>query len=251
MFNINLGKFLAQLRVENKLTQEKLAEMLHIDKRKISRWECGMSIPDFDMLIRLSEILDVSLYELSICEKIEDKSIPRSILNKFKNIKDFKRYKLKKKIIFIISILIRLFFIFTAIYTLKFYGSVDIYKIISVDDEYVIKGTYIHAGNYNSYEFNNLSYKKNQQNIISNPNNCEYEIYDNDMRIAQFQAKNSQVSDIPYTDFFKKISSDKTRNELNDNSSFKLHITCSNHKKITDEYKIDIQFIKKFDNRLF
>ena len=59
---IELGKFIAKLRNEKKLTQEELAEKLYIDKRKISRWECGNSIPDFDMLIKLSEILDVSLY---------------------------------------------------------------------------------------------------------------------------------------------------------------------------------------------
>ena len=63
---IELGKFIASLRAEKNLTQEELAEILFIDKRKVSRWECGTSTPEFDMLIKLSEILDVLLYELSM-----------------------------------------------------------------------------------------------------------------------------------------------------------------------------------------
>ena len=99
---IELGKFIAKLRNEKKLTQEELAEKLYIDKRKISRWECGNSIPDFDMLIKLSEILDVSLYELSICKRIENESLNRKIINKFKSIKDLNKYNGKAKLKFII-----------------------------------------------------------------------------------------------------------------------------------------------------
>ena len=92
---IELGKFIANLRNEKNLTQEDLAEELFIDKRKISRWECGTSIPDFDMLIKLSTILDVSLYELSVCKKIENESLTRRIINKFKSVKDYKKYTTK------------------------------------------------------------------------------------------------------------------------------------------------------------
>ena len=89
---IELGKFIASLRNEKNLTQEELAEILYIDKRKISRWECGTSVPEFDMLIKLSEILDVSLYELSISKRIENEKLTRKIINKFKTIKDYKKY---------------------------------------------------------------------------------------------------------------------------------------------------------------
>ena len=84
--NIELGKFLAKLRQEKGITQEKLAEILNIDKRKISRWETGSSMPEFDMLIKLSEILDISLYELSICQKIKDKNLIEKMKIKFKSL---------------------------------------------------------------------------------------------------------------------------------------------------------------------
>ena len=94
---IELGKFIANLRNEKHITQEELADKLFIDKRKISRWECGTSLPEFDMLIKLSEILDVSLYELSICQRIEDETILEKAKTKIRSIKDLKRLNKKRK----------------------------------------------------------------------------------------------------------------------------------------------------------
>ena len=86
MNSIELGKFLANLRNEKGLTQQELADKLYIDKRKVSRWECGTSIPEFDILIKLSEILDVSLYELSICKRLNKEKLSTKTINKFKSI---------------------------------------------------------------------------------------------------------------------------------------------------------------------
>lgn len=37
----NIGKFIAALRKEKKLTQEQLAEKLGVNHRSVSRWENG------------------------------------------------------------------------------------------------------------------------------------------------------------------------------------------------------------------
>ncbi len=37
-----IGKFIAKLRKEKKLTQEELAEKLNVNSRTISRWETGL-----------------------------------------------------------------------------------------------------------------------------------------------------------------------------------------------------------------
>ncbi len=145
---IELGKFIASLRNEKNLTQEELAEKLFIDKRKISRWECGTSIPELDMLIKLSEILDVSLYELSIAKRIENDTLTKKVINKFKSIKDFKKYKLKKKIKMIILIIFFIIFLITSTYTIKYNDTVEIYKLKSIDDKYYLNGDYIRAKDY-------------------------------------------------------------------------------------------------------
>ena len=46
------------------LSQKELAGQLNITDKAISKWERGLSFPDISMLIPLSEILDISLYDL-------------------------------------------------------------------------------------------------------------------------------------------------------------------------------------------
>lgn len=43
MDQVKIGKFLAELRKENEMTQEQLAENLNVARRTISRWETGGS----------------------------------------------------------------------------------------------------------------------------------------------------------------------------------------------------------------
>lgn len=50
-----------ELRKEKKLTQTDLAKCLNTTTSNVSGWECGKWQPDNDTLIRLAEILDVSV----------------------------------------------------------------------------------------------------------------------------------------------------------------------------------------------
>ncbi len=59
-----IGRFIAQLRREKKLTQEQLAELLGISNRTVSRWENGHCMPDLSLLELLSEELGVTVSEL-------------------------------------------------------------------------------------------------------------------------------------------------------------------------------------------
>ena len=58
------GGFIAQKRKEKNISQRELAECLHITDKAISKWERGLSFPDITVLIPLSEVLGVSLYDL-------------------------------------------------------------------------------------------------------------------------------------------------------------------------------------------
>ena len=58
------GSFIARKRKERKLSQKELAEYLHITDKAISKWERGLSFPDITDLIPLSEVLNVSLYDI-------------------------------------------------------------------------------------------------------------------------------------------------------------------------------------------
>lgn len=58
------GKFISDNRKKQGLSQKELAGQLNITDKAISKWERGLSFPDISMLIPLSEILDISLYDL-------------------------------------------------------------------------------------------------------------------------------------------------------------------------------------------
>src|SRR5690349_6476918 len=61
----NFAQRLKELRTARKLTQTRLAELLAISPRVYSRWEHGGVTPHFGTIVRLADILGVSLDELA------------------------------------------------------------------------------------------------------------------------------------------------------------------------------------------
>lgn len=60
MFSENLKA----LRKQKGMSQETLAQQLHVVRQTISKWEKGLSVPDADMLIRIAELFEVSVSDL-------------------------------------------------------------------------------------------------------------------------------------------------------------------------------------------
>ena len=60
MFSENLKAY----RKAKGLTQEELAVRLHVVRQTVSKWEKGLSVPDADLLVRLAEVLEVSVSQL-------------------------------------------------------------------------------------------------------------------------------------------------------------------------------------------
>ena len=66
-----IGKFIAELRKEKNMTQEQLAERLGVSNKSISRWENGVTMPDYSLLNDICGLLDININELMSGEKIE------------------------------------------------------------------------------------------------------------------------------------------------------------------------------------
>ena len=64
MDQIKIGKFIAERRKQNKLTQMQLAEKLNITDRAVSKWENGKAMPDFSIMLDLCSILKISVNDL-------------------------------------------------------------------------------------------------------------------------------------------------------------------------------------------
>ena len=70
MDQIKIGRFIAERRKLQGLTQAQLAEKLNITDRAVSKWETGRSLPDATLMLALCEILGISVNELLSGEKV-------------------------------------------------------------------------------------------------------------------------------------------------------------------------------------
>ena len=55
------GEKLAALRREKGITQEQLAELVHVSRQSVSRWEMDAAFPETEKLIKLSHLLACSI----------------------------------------------------------------------------------------------------------------------------------------------------------------------------------------------
>ena len=61
---MSLGQFITKRRKRLHLTQEQLADKIHVSKSAIAKWETDGGIPDRDNLYRLGEALGVTVNDL-------------------------------------------------------------------------------------------------------------------------------------------------------------------------------------------
>lgn len=89
MDSIRIGRYLAELRKYYNLTQDELAQRLLVTRQAVSKWETGISLPDIEFLVRLSELYSISIndilqadltkikYSKEICIPEKEKTIKR------------------------------------------------------------------------------------------------------------------------------------------------------------------------------
>ncbi len=64
MIKILTGQKIAELRTNMGLSQEQLAEKLYVTRAMVSKWERGICLPDYNMILKIAEILSVSPDEI-------------------------------------------------------------------------------------------------------------------------------------------------------------------------------------------
>ena len=95
MDQIKIGKFIAECRKKNKLTQMQLAEKLNITDRAISKWENGKTMPDSSIMLDLCKELKISVNELlsgeMICMESKNEKQEQILLDMAKQIEQKNR----------------------------------------------------------------------------------------------------------------------------------------------------------------
>ena len=61
---MSFGENLIRLRKEYNLSQEDLANQIHVTRQTISKWELGITVPDMDILVDISKLFSISIDEL-------------------------------------------------------------------------------------------------------------------------------------------------------------------------------------------
>ena len=74
MDNYVTGAAIKSLREAKRLTQEELAERIHVSAKAVSKWETGKGFPDISLLEPLAKALDVSVIELLSGEDIRNRN---------------------------------------------------------------------------------------------------------------------------------------------------------------------------------
>ena len=75
MDQIAIGRYIARKRKEQNPTQEQLSEQLGVSNKTISKWENGKCMPDYSLIQKLCEALDVTLPELMDGEDAAENSV--------------------------------------------------------------------------------------------------------------------------------------------------------------------------------
>lgn len=119
MDQIKIGKFIAECRKKQGLTQMQLAEKLNITDRAVSKWENGRSMPDSSIMLNLCEILKITVNDL-LCGEVVlmenyNKKLEQNMLEMVKQKEEADKKLLGLEILIgILSMIILLGFTFVA-----------------------------------------------------------------------------------------------------------------------------------------
>ena len=111
---MSLGEKLLKLRKKKGLSQEEVADILHVTRQTVSKWETDQSMPDFDKVVPICNLYEISTEELfhnevSTSREVEEVSM--------ENTATYQNYNHKKALfttvavmLYILSVVVIIFF---------------------------------------------------------------------------------------------------------------------------------------------
>lgn len=67
-----IGGFLSEMRKEQGMTQQQLADAIGVSNKTISKWECGKGMPEISSITPLCQILQINVNELLSGERLPE-----------------------------------------------------------------------------------------------------------------------------------------------------------------------------------
>jgi len=227
------GIIISDARKKVKMTQKDLADKLYVSDKAVSKWERGLCFPDISVLIPLTEILNISLYDLLRGEKVNKKEVEETLKNTI-NYSNSEINRKKKKYITISSIIIFVI-VLTSIVSLIFINkNKDISAIVDRDT--------IHTINYYSeYKttLDNTNGEKLELIVMKLPlrwKERQFEVSDNTININY---------DVSYKDVVRAYDDENYVKEAMINMASVIFTTVSDARSIEIRYTDYKYFISK------
>ena len=94
---IQIGKFIAELRKEQGLTQEQFGKKLGVTNKTVSRWETGSYLPSVDALLCMSEMFSISINEILSGERLNKEEYQKRAEENIKSVLSVSAFTLKER----------------------------------------------------------------------------------------------------------------------------------------------------------
>ena len=233
-----IGKFIKELRIENNMTQQQLADKIPITREAVSKWERGRNKPDRTSLEILSKLFNVTTEELILGRRNEVNNIKENkelALNLYDE--NNKKQKLVKYLIISIIGLIILFF---AYYFISTFNSIKIYNISYEDTNnniMVYNGIFVTTREKFYFNFSDIR-------IPDDITKLELYYMDNNNKHTIYKTNNSYINIYDYYQYERYFDYKDLNIVINN-----LYLLI---KSDTNEYNIKLNVKKDFaNNKLF
>ncbi len=255
-----VGKFIKELREEKGWSQEELANKIYVTRQAVSRWERGVGLPDYDLLLKICNVFNVTSNEIIAGERRSKKN--EEYINNITIDVLKKNSKKTKKIIIIFSAIISLMIIaFLIYYFIMTYNQFKIYKISGSNDQFQIMDTLAVFSHEVAYlNFKGVTFSQNEPDEIEFyylKNGTKKKIYASDkgdVLIIQDRGYDEYFSfddielmldnmyaDITYgIDQVDTIKLNASRMYTNNKLFFKNTVKISNNEPSNDSPQIDV-----------
>ena len=238
------GIIILESRKKYNMTQKDLAERLYVSDKAVSKWERGLCFPDISVLIPLTEILNISLYDLLRGEKVNKKEVEETLKDTI-NYSNCEIKRKKKKYITISSIIILIIVLVSTISLIFISSNSEINGIVDRDTIHSINYYSPYETSINSTDGEKieliimklpLKWKERQFEVLDDTIKINYGVsyedvvraYNDEDYVKEAMINNASVIfttvsdvnfvEIRYTDYRYSISKDKLADtyEIND-----------------------------------
>ena len=131
------GMIILEARKKLNMTQKDLADKLYVSDKAVSKWERGLCFPDISVLIPLTEILKISLYDLLRGERMNKAEVEETLKDTI-NYSNSELKRKKKKYLTISSIIVGVIALVSLVTVLFVGNNNDIVGIVDKDTIYDI-----------------------------------------------------------------------------------------------------------------